>query len=122
MKQLNLGGGHSISQIESFEQKAGISSVNQARDILLENIDELEEEEALTLIEIPEETMYLIDKVVRKRSKVGPIGVDNSELINIEVEDEYKQKNQHLLQLIKGQKLGKHSQDESEDKENQDNN
>lgn len=37
--------------------------------------------------------MYLIDKVVRQRAKVGPIGVDNSELINMELEEEYKEKN-----------------------------
>ncbi len=36
--------------------------------------------------------MYLIDKVVRQRSKMGPIGVDNSELINIEIEDEFREK------------------------------
>jgi len=42
------------------------------------------------LIDLPPETMYLIDKVVRQRSKMGPIGVDNSELINLEIEEEYK--------------------------------
>jgi hypothetical protein len=33
---------------------------------------------------------------------MGPIGVDNSELINLEVEEEYKEKNQHLQNLIAG--------------------
>lgn len=46
----------------------------------------MDDEEALALIELPEETLYLIDKVVRQRSKIGPIGVDNSELINLEIE------------------------------------
>ena len=45
---------------------------------------------------MPIETMYLIDKVVRLRAKAGPIGVDNSELINIELEDEYKERHQYL--------------------------
>ena len=37
--------------------------------------------------------MYLIDKVVRQRTKQGPIGVDNSEVINMELEHEYKERN-----------------------------
>jgi hypothetical protein len=32
--------------------------------------------------------MYLIDKVVRAKALLGPIGIDNSEVINIEVEKE----------------------------------
>jgi polynucleotide 5'-kinase involved in rRNA processing len=47
----------------------------------------------LKRIDLPKETHYLIDKVVRQRAKVGPIGVDNSELINMELEEEYKEKN-----------------------------
>jgi hypothetical protein len=50
----------------------------------------LEEEEAIKMIELPKETLYLIDKVVRQKIKQGPIGIDNSELINMEIEDEYK--------------------------------
>jgi hypothetical protein len=62
----------------------------------------LDDEEAIKLIELPPETMYLIDKVVRLRSKRGPIGVDNSELINLELEDEFKEKNQYLENLVSG--------------------
>ena len=94
MKALNLGGaGHSKSNIEGFENISKISKISpgkQARDLLLEHIDELDEEEALQLIELPQETLYLIDKVVRHRARAGPIGVDNSELINLEIEEEYK--------------------------------
>ena len=46
----------------------------------------MEDDEAIKFIELPQETLYLIDKVVRQRAKTGPIGVDNSELINIELE------------------------------------
>ena len=53
----------------------------------------MDDEEAIKFIELPEETMYLIDKVVRQRAKAGPIGVDNSELINIEMEEEFKARN-----------------------------
>lgn len=50
----------------------------------------MDDEEALTYIELPQETIYLIDKVVRQKAKAGPIGIDNSEFINIEIEEEYK--------------------------------
>jgi hypothetical protein len=40
--------------------------------------------------------LYLIDKVVRAKALQGPIGVDNSEVINLEIEREYKLKNKHL--------------------------
>jgi len=44
-------------------------------------------------------TMYLIDKVVRAKSLMGPIGVDNSEVINIEMERELKKRNKYLANL-----------------------
>lgn len=46
---------------------------------------------------LPQQTIYLIDKVVRQKALQGPIGVDNSEVINIEMERELKKRNKHLL-------------------------
>jgi hypothetical protein len=46
------------------------------------------DEEILDEIELPIETMYLIDKVVRMRTKRGPFGADHSELINLEMQEE----------------------------------
>ena len=43
--------------------------------------------------------MYLIDKVVRAKSLIGPIGIDNSEVINIELERELKKRNRYLANL-----------------------
>ena len=40
---------------------------------------EMDDEEALNFIELPQETIYLIDKVVRQKARAGPIGIDNSE-------------------------------------------
>ena len=54
---------------------------------------EMDDEEALNFIELPQETIYLIDKVVRQKARAGPIGIDNSEFINIEIEEEFKEKN-----------------------------
>ena len=51
---------------------------------------DIDEKEALSLIQLPAETMYLIDKVVRQKARAGPIGVDNSEVINLEFENEFK--------------------------------
>jgi hypothetical protein len=84
------------------------------------NILDQDEEEALAFIELPPETMYLIDKVVRQRSKMGPIGVDNSELINLEIEDEFREK-QHYIDNLVGGKPGQKrltSDQSTQDKEN----
>ena len=44
----------------------------------------MDQTEAIHKIQLPAKTMYLIDKVVRAKALQGPIGVDNSEVINIE--------------------------------------
>eukprot|EP00347_Sterkiella_histriomuscorum_P011660 403371604 len=74
--------------------------VIQGVDDILQIDPEMEDEEAIKYIELPQETIYLIDKVVRLKAKTGPIGVDNSELINIELEQEFKQKNQYIEGLM----------------------
>jgi hypothetical protein len=43
--------------------------------------------------------MYLIDKVVRQKARNGPIGIDNSEVINLQVENDFKNRNNHILKL-----------------------
>ena len=60
---------------------------------------EIDESEALSLIKLPAETMYLIDKVVRMKARTGPIGIDNAELINLEFENEFRAKNKHIFKL-----------------------
>ena len=69
-------------------------------------------------LELPQETLYLIDKVVRQRSKLVPIGVDNSELINLEIEHEFKEKNKYIQNLVEGGKISQEDPNLSEDKEN----
>ena len=88
----------------------------------------MEDEEALQYIELPFETLYLIDKVVRQKAKAGPIGIDNSEFINIEIEEEFKEKNQYLQNLVDGYKKknalneGHHrTQEDDSDQEDGDN-
>ncbi len=86
---------------------------------------DMEEDEALALIELPQETMYVIDKVVRQKAKAGPIGIDNSEFINIEIEEEFKEKNQYLQNLVDGynkKKTIQHDNDQEESDEDQDEN
>lgn len=56
----------------------------------------MDPEKAIQLLKLPQSTLYLIDKVVRAKALQGPIGVDNSEVINLEIEREYKRKNKHL--------------------------
>jgi hypothetical protein len=43
--------------------------------------------------------MYLIDKVVRQKAINGPIGVDNSEVINLEQERELKRRDKYYTDL-----------------------
>ena len=43
--------------------------------------------------------MYLIDKVVRAKALQGPIGVNNSEVINLEQERELRKKNLYYANL-----------------------
>ena len=60
---------------------------------------DIDEREALSLIQLPAETMYLIDKVVRQKARGGPIGVDNSEVINLEFENDFKSRHKHIFKL-----------------------
>ena len=64
---------------------------------------DIDEKQALALIQLPVETLYLIDKVVRQKAAQGPIGIDNSEVINLEMENEFKKKNQHIFKLNNGE-------------------
>jgi len=96
------------SHLSSKLQHSKLSPDKKGSTDLLEGDDDLDE------IVLPPETLYLIDKVVRQKAREGPIGQDNSELINLENEEEYKEKNQHLLALA-GQ------QQEHMDSENKEN-
>ena len=60
--------------------------------------------------------MYLIDKVVRAKALRGPIGVDNSEVINLEQERELKKRDQYYANLA-GQKDSKNTGDSDDDDE-----
>ena len=62
------------------------------------------EDDALAMIELPYETLHLIDKVVRLKAKKGPIGVGASEVMNIEMEKEQQQKNKYIDNLINKQR------------------
>jgi len=59
-------------------------------------------QEELDKIELPRETMYMIDKVVRQRAKKGPFGIDNSELINDQHDREIMQQNDKIQRLVDG--------------------
>ena len=59
----------------------------------------LTERQAIKRIQLPAKTMYLIDKVVRAKALKGPIGVNNSEVINIEMERQFKLRNRYLDNL-----------------------
>ena len=63
--------------------------------------------------------MYLIDKVVRTKALRGPIGVDNSEVINLEQEKELKKRDKYYANLAE-QRQSKHTDDGENDESDQD--
>jgi hypothetical protein len=50
--------------------------------------------------EIPQDKVYMIDKVVRLRTQEGKFGVDHSEILNFEFEMANKQRSDHLNYLV----------------------
>lgn len=73
--------------------------------------------EAISRIQLPAKTMYLIDKVVRAKALQGPIGVDNSEVINLEQEKELKARGKYLANLAAQRKQGTGDSDEDEERD-----
>ena len=71
------------------------------------------EQQAIKRIQLPTKTMYLIDKVVRTKALKGPIGIDNSEVINLEQEKELKKRDRYLRGLADG--YGEEGEDEDMD-------
>lgn len=67
---------------------------------------------AISKIQLPPRTMYLIDKVVRARALQGPIGVNNSEVINLEQEREIRKKNIYYANLAERKNTDKTGMDE----------
>jgi hypothetical protein len=57
---------------------------------------------------------------VRQKARAGPIGIDNSEFINIEIEEEYKQKNKYIQGLVDGYKGKKNERGENDEEEEED--
>jgi hypothetical protein len=60
----------------------------------------------------------LIDKVVRAKALQGPIGVDNSEVINLEMERELKKRNKNLPNHSSHELIDDEDQMNEEDREN----
>jgi len=48
------------------------------------------------------------------KAKTGPIGIDNSEVINLEMENEFKKKNMHIFKLNNGEVNAETAQDLAE--------
>ena len=50
--------------------------------------------------EIPEDQLYMIDKVVRMRGQHGRFGIDHSELLNYELHQTNKERDDHMNWLV----------------------
>lgn len=80
----------------------------------------LDPAEVIAKIQLPPSTMYLIDKVVRAKALKGPIGIDNSEVINLEIEKDVEKRNRYLANLIKKPKSEVSEIDEGDESDEQD--
>jgi len=58
--------------------------------------------EQYTRSAIPESRLYMIDKVVRMRGQHGRFGIDHSELLNYELEQTNKPRDEHMNWLVGG--------------------
>ena len=81
----------------------------------------VEPREAIRKLELPAKTMYLIDKVVRAKALQGPIGIDNSEVINLERERDLKKRDQYVANLAERKGTGATSQDQNSEDEDENN-
>jgi hypothetical protein len=50
--------------------------------------------------QLPESRLYMIDKVVRMRGQHGRFGIDHSELLNYELEQTNKPRDDYMNQLV----------------------
>ncbi len=75
-----------------LEQQAGHTNTKTLQYIN----PHLDAQQAINSMVLPQQTIYLIDKVVRAKALQGPIGVDNSEVINLEMERELKRRTKNL--------------------------
>ena len=62
--------------------------------------------EQYTRANIPESRLYIIDKVVRMRGQHGRFGIDHSELLNYELEQTNKPRDDHMNWLVAGYDQG----------------
>ena len=57
--------------------------------------------------EIPLDRLYMIDKVVRIRAQHGRFGIDHSELLNYEIDQTNKLRDEHMNHLVYKQDASK---------------
>lgn len=50
--------------------------------------------------EVPSDRLYMIDKVVRMRGLHGRFGIDHSELLNFEIDQTNKGRDEHMNWLV----------------------
>ena len=78
----------SKAEFSQLSRRNGHTNPNTIKYVL----NQVEPDVAIQMVELPQQTLYLIDKVVRQKAMQGPIGVDNSEVINLEMERDLKKK------------------------------
>lgn len=87
-------------EIKLWEERAlaqvlGVHSPNKEKSEIV-NPSHMDDSFDLDRIELPWETLYMIDKVVRQRVTKGPFGADFSELLNEEDMRLSRMKNENI--------------------------
>lgn len=65
--------------------------------------------------EVPSDKLYMIDKVVRMRGLHGRFGIDHSELLNFEIEQTNKDRDEHMNWLVYKADVEKHTTSTGDD-------
>ena len=81
--------------------RAPLKSALEIKNSKFKSVGEVISEQ-YTRASIPEHRLYIIDKVVRMRGQHGRFGIDHSELLNYELEQTNKPRDDHMNWLVAG--------------------
>ena len=99
MKTDKLVGQHLAKQKAKEMGRANNKSILDIKNTRYQPIGEVISEQ-YARSQIPENRLYMIDKVVRMRSQHGRFGIDHSELLNYELEQTNKMRDDYMNLLV----------------------
>ena len=101
MKSDNHVAKHLKKKKDSEFGRAPVKTALEINNAKFKSVGEVISEQ-YTRAAIPEHRLYIIDKVVRMRGQHGRFGIDHSELLNYELEQTNKPRDDHMNYLVAG--------------------